>query len=282
MQLQQLLPKRRSDAHKYDFGHVLVIGGSVGMSGAVVLASSAALRSGCGMVSSAVPHDIVDILENNVVEAITVPLASDGGMLHSSALSDVDNYIEKRKVDVIAIGCGMRCNEATSFILKQLVKYSICPLVIDADGLNAIALDNSILNKVKTPVVLTPHLGEFARLTGQSIEYIKKNTKKLAKEYALMYNVCLVVKGQHTFVTDGDSSFENFTGNSGMATAGSGDVLTGIISGLIAQGLASFDACKLAVYLHGLSADKAAEVLTEYCLNASDIIRFLPAAIKLQ
>ena len=280
MQLHQLLPKRNPNSHKYDYGHVLVVGGSTGMSGAITLAANAALRSGCGLATVAVPDDIQKIVEEKTIEVMLLGLPSSNGLIHSSALSIIDDYIEKRKVNVVAIGCGMSKSKDTIFLTNKIIKYSTCPLVIDADGLNALAEDVSVLKECKFPIVLTPHLGEFCRISGYTKEELQKNIKNLAKEYALMYNVCLVVKGNSTIITNGEELFENFTGNPGMATAGSGDVLTGIIAALIAQGLSVLDAARLGVYIHGLAGDIAAGDKTEYSLIASDIIDSLPSAFK--
>ena len=280
MQLHQLLPKRKIDSHKYDYGHVLIVGGSSGMSGSVVLASSAALKSGCGLVTAAVPECIDNVVACKLTEVMTLALSSSNGCMQTSALSSIDDYIEKRKVNVVAIGCGMSRAESTEFIVNKLLKYGNTPLVVDADALTALSKDVSILKEVKSPVVLTPHLAEFSRISGYSIEEIKKSTKKLAKEYALMYNVCLVLKGNNTIVTDGVEIFESSTGNPGMATAGSGDVLTGIITGLIAQGVQIFDASMLGVRLHGMAGDYAADEKTEYCMVASDIVDCLACSFK--
>lgn len=278
--MHQLLPQRKSDSHKYDYGHVMVVGGSQGMSGAPVLVSSAALRAGAGLVSAAVPADIQQTVASYLPEIMTLGLSCENGAVTSSCLTVIDDYIAQRKVNVVAFGCGMSSADDVGFILRKLLKYQDCPLVIDADGLNVLAHDLSCLQGHKYPVVLTPHRGEFARLTGLKKEALNIDLKAAVADFARKYNVCVLLKGPNTIVAEGKDIYVNRTGNPGMATAGSGDVLTGIIAGLLAQGSGTFAAASSGAYLHGAAADKAVLDLTEYSMVASDIIKYLPGAIK--
>ncbi|MFH1771253.1 MAG: NAD(P)H-hydrate dehydratase [Candidatus Omnitrophota bacterium] len=273
------LPKRKLDTHKGDYGFVLVAGGSPGLTGAVCLCANAALRIGAGLVKAAVPQSLYAIFEIKLTESMTLPLADKGGCFCKKSFKDLSGTLDR--IDTISIGPGAGCNTETKEFFYKIIEEIDKPIVIDADALNALAENIDILKRRKSKrMILTPHLGEFSRLTGISADKIKRHRKELAKKFALKYNLVLVLKGQRTIVTDGRKLYENRTGNPGMATAGSGDVLTGIISGLLAQGIDVFDAAKLGVYLHGLSGDLAAKDKTQYCLIASDIIDYLPKAIK--
>jgi NAD(P)H-hydrate epimerase len=183
------------------------------------------------------------------------------------------------KVDVIALGCGAALG-AKDLLLK-VIETVDKPLVVDADALNALAFDLAVLERRKTrDIILTPHIGEFSRLLKIDSEKIKQKRKDLVKDFALRYNLALVLKGHRSLVSNGKKLFENTTGNPGMATAGCGDVLTGMIAGLLGQGLSCFEAAKIGVYLHGFAGDLAAKDRTQLGLIASDIIEYLPKAIK--
>ncbi|UCD14821.1 MAG: NAD(P)H-hydrate dehydratase [Candidatus Omnitrophota bacterium] len=280
MQLPVPLRKRKADTHKGDYGYVFVMGGSVGLTGALCLCAQAALRSGAGLVLAGVPESLIGIFETKLTEVMNLPLDEDRkGFLSARAFRKIEGI--KEKIDVFALGPGA----STKFSVKELVWKVLeeidKPMVIDADGINALVDNLNRLDRKKTSqLVLTPHLGEFCRLMKLSVEDIKKSRKKLVKEFALRYNLTLVLKGPFTLVTDGSKLFENTTGNPGMATAGSGDVLTGIIASLIAQGLDCFSAAKLGVCLHGVAGDYAAKDKTENCVIASDIIEYLPKAFR--
>lgn len=279
MQLPDLLRKREPDTHKNNYGHVLVIGGSPGLTGAVCLCAQAALRIGAGLVTAGVPGSLNNIIEIKLTEVMSIPLPEESGYLALKSFKSIQNILEK--INVIALGCGattiVSCREFVFKILSEVDK----PIVLDADGINAVASDGEVLNRRRTKrLVLTPHQGEFSRLIKRDVSYIKENRKELAKDFALRYNLTLVLKGHRTLVTDGKEFFENETGNPGMATAGSGDVLTGIIAGLAAQGLDLWNAAKTGVYLSGLAGDLAVEEMTQSCLIASDIIDYLPDAVK--
>jgi len=279
MRLPVQLYRRKSDTHKGDYGYVFILGGSRGLTGAVCLAAQACLRIGAGLVKVGVPFSLNNILETKLTEAITLLLKEIKGNLSVSAFEQIKGILSK--IDVVALGCGVGLYPSTKKLMLKIIKEIDKPLIVDADAINALAENLEVLKKRKSKnLILTPHLKEFSRLIKVDIEEIKKKRKFLVKEFAFKYNLILVLKGYRTLVSDGKEFFENKTGNPGMATAGSGDVLTGMIAGLVAQGISCFEAAKWGVYLHGLSGDLAAKEKTQMCLIASDIIECLPKAIK--
>jgi ADP-dependent NAD(P)H-hydrate dehydratase / NAD(P)H-hydrate epimerase len=278
MRLPARLLKRKLNTHKGDYGYVLVIGGSSGMTGAVRLCSMAALRMGAGLVKTAVPASLEKIVANKQLEVMSIGLADINGHLSSKAFSQIEAILNK--IDVIALGCGASRDKGTQKVILKIIENIDKPMVIDADALNALAGDIKVLRKRKSQnLVLTPHLIEFSRLINKPVGVINKSRKELVKQFSLRYNLTLVLKGNKTLVSEGKQFFENTTGNPGMATAGSGDVLCGMIAGLIAQRFELFQAAKLGVYLHGLAGDIAAKEKTQTCLIASDIIEYLPKAL---
>jgi len=279
MRLPVQLLKRKPDTHKGDYGHILIIGGSLGLSGAVCLCARAALRSGAGLVTVGVPKSLNSIFEIKLTETMSLPLADKGGALSQEAFSNIKSFL--KKADLIVLGPGAGLGASTKRLIVKIIKEIDKPMVVDADALTALASNLEVLLKRKTKtLILTPHLGEFSRLIKLDVGKIKKKRKGLVKEFALRYNLTLVLKGNRTLVSDGHRTFENNTGNPGMATAGSGDVLSGIIAGLLSQGIGQFKAAKAGVYLQGLAGNSAAKERTENCLIASDIIEHLPSAIK--
>jgi len=279
MKIPGFLLNRKADSHKYDYGYVLVVGGSPGLVGAPCLCAQAALKIGAGLVRIAVPKSLNSIFEMNLMEVMTLPVADKEGYFCERSFDAIKPLVNK--LDVLAIGPGASANKETQSFLRKIVQSVDKPMVIDADGLTALA-GNFTLLKQRRPqsLVFTPHLGEFSRMTGIDSNRIINKRKELVKQFALRYNLTLVLKGDHTLVSDGKAFFENPTGNPAMAKAGSGDVLAGVIAGLMAQGLSGFDAARLGVYLHGLSGDLVARAKTQMCLLASDIIDYLPNAIK--
>jgi NAD(P)H-hydrate epimerase len=273
------LYKRKPDTHKGDYGYVFIMGGSPGLTGAVCLASEAALKIGAGLVNAGVPKSLNSIFEIKLTEVITTPLKDNQGNISYNAFIQIKSIL--KKIDVIALGCGIGLFPSTKRLVLKVIKEIDKPMIVDADGINILAENLEVLKRRKTKnLILTPHLKEFSRLTKLDIEIIKKKRKTLVKEFAFKYNLILVLKGHHTLISNGNRLFENTTGNPGMATAGSGDVLTGIIAGLVAQGLNCLEAARWGVYLHGLSADLAVKDRTQACLIASDIIEHLPKAVK--
>ncbi len=279
MQLPRRLFKRVPDTHKGDYGHVLVVGGSPGLSGAVCLAADSTLRAGAGLVTVGGPRSLNMIFEVKLTEVMSLPLAETAdGSLSLKAYDLLKKFFAK--IDGLVCGCGASRNISTAKLIRRLVSEFPGFIVLDADGINALAGDIAVLEKRKTnALILTPHEGEFARLIKKTAETVHARRKELAKKFALRYNLTLVLKGNNTIVTDGKRIFENTTGNAGMATAGSGDVLAGIISGIAAQKLAAFEAACAGVYLHGLAGDLAARDLTQMAVIASDLIYYLPQAL---
>ncbi|MDP2942720.1 MAG: NAD(P)H-hydrate dehydratase [Candidatus Omnitrophota bacterium] len=279
--IRKLLPKRRPDTHKGDYGHVFVIAGSVGMTGAATLTSMGALLSGSGLVTLGIPKSLNPILEVKLTEVMTKPLPeTDDQTLSEGAFSKILKFAEK--ANCVAIGPGLSRNFSTEKLVKELVVSLDKPMVLDADGINALEGEASILNSAKAPIVITPHPGEMARLVSLSRDAIVKVKEKVAKNFANKYNVVCVLKGHRTVVADPKGKiYVNLTGNPGMASGGVGDVLTGMIASFIGQGIKPFDAARLGVFLHGLAGDLAAREKGEVSLIASDLLNKLPEAIKL-
>jgi NAD(P)H-hydrate epimerase len=274
------LPARKAESHKGDYGRLLLVGGSRGMSGAVALSGMAALRAGAGMVTLAVPDCCLETVAAWEPCAMTTPLPCDAhGGLAESALESILQHAAR--ADVVACGPGLGSGVGVRALVPELYARVPRPLVVDADGLNALAAyaagQGTELAAPPAPRVLTPHPGEFRRLCPAAVEQAA-DLQWLAVEWARARNVVLVLKGHRTLITDGRRWVRNTTGNPGMATAGSGDVLTGIVSALLAQGMDPWDAARLAVHVHGLSGDLAAAVRTQFALVARDLIEFLPAA----
>lgn len=261
---------RRLDSNKYYYGHTLVVGGSPGMVGAPFLAAMAAMRVGAGLVTIASVPEVIDKLEKRIVEIMTLRLPE------NKSLQTLTDYIGKRKVNSLVLGPGL--DEGAKDLVRSLVAQIQLPTVLDAGGLAAFNGDLDTLKK-HPGLVLTPHTGEFAKLINQSLSDWAKS-EKLAKEVVSENNLTIVLKGNHTLVAASGRQYINQTGNPGLATAGTGDVLTGVIAGLLAQGLDTFSAAKYGVYLHGLAGDLAAAAKTEPGMIASDVIEFMPKALK--
>jgi ADP-dependent NAD(P)H-hydrate dehydratase / NAD(P)H-hydrate epimerase len=279
-EVTKLIPKRIADSNKGDYGRVFIISGSVGMTGAGILSGSAALRTGAGLVYLGVPSLLSSIYDAALFEAVTLPLEDEGrGVLSKKCIGQINDKLGR--MSVVAIGPGMSAAEDIHEILEAVIYNSKVPVVMDADALNVLARDISLLGKLKADAVLTPHPGEMSRLTGMSIEDIQNNRINVAREFAQKWKVNVVLKGSRTIMAfaDGDI-FINSTGNPGMATAGAGDVLTGIIAGLIGQGLAVKDAVVAGVYIHGATGDRVAAKKGEHGLVAGDIVEELPYVVK--
>lgn len=280
------LPPRAQDSHKGDFGRALFIGGSRGMSGAVALAGIAALRSGAGLVTLAVPDVCLETVAHFEPSLMTAPLACDAaGRLSAEA---ADRILELASTATcVACGPGLGRSEELTELVTWLYRTVKLPMVFDADGLTALAARSRALADPAGPRVLTPHPGEFRRLAASemppSADAGDRQTMEMqAVHMARHSNSVLVLKGHRTLVTDGVRSAHNTTGNPGMATGGSGDVLTGVIVALICQGLAPLDAARLGVHIHGLAGDFAAQQRGQVSMIASDLPRFLPAAFQHQ
>lgn len=272
------LPPRAADANKGTFGHVLVVAGSRGMSGAAVLCASAALRGGAGLVRLAVTESILPLVAVANPCYLTVPLPDDGqGQIDQEAEDSLLSLVRFNTVAAIGPGLG-RSEDLTRLLLAVLREPT--PRVLDADALNVLAPHVHQLRNHGGPLILTPHPGEFARLLGTDVATVQANRQELAGRFAAEQDLVLVLKGYRTVVTDGRRVYVNATGNPGMATGGSGDVLTGLIAALLAQGLEPFAAAQLGTYLHGLAGDLARDDLGETALIASDLVDYLPRAFR--
>lgn len=272
--------KRANDTNKGNYGHALVIGGSSGKIGAGLLSSRGALRIGTGLVSYALPNLAFVKFDTKSPEVMYEEIPDNGlGYLNKSALPVLNGLFQNKTA--VALGPGIGTEEETKRIVTEIVKKVSLPLVIDADGLNCLVGNLNILGGKKTPVILTPHPGEMAKLAGISIKDIQADRIAVAKKFAKTHRVYLVLKGHRTVVATPDGEiFINPTGNPGMATAGMGDVLTGVIAGLLAQKIPTACAVIAGVYLHGLAGDICSEDIGERGLLASDVINALPKAMK--
>ena len=274
------IPKRHVDSHKGDYGHVFVIAGSRGMTGAAFLTSQAAILSGSGLVTLAIPESLNPIMEVKLTEVMTLalPETKDASLSNTAGKSILD-FAES--VNVIAIGPGLSKNKDTQTLVRELVEKIKKPIVLDADGINALAGHPEILKKRKGVTVLTPHPGEMARFIDEDISYIQKNREKVAKNISVEYNCVTILKGYRTIVANPDGEiYVNRTGNSGMSTAGVGDILTGLVASLIGQGIDPYSASILSAYFHGKAGDLAALEKGQFSLIASDLLLKLPQVFR--
>jgi len=268
--VHQLIKPRKRFAHKGNFGHGLLIAGSYGMAGASILAAKACLRSGIGLLTVHTPIHNHDLLQTTVPEAI---VQTDIHERYFAQPTDLNRY------KAIAIGPGLGQEEDTALAMMEQIQGSTLPVILDADAINILSTHRNWLSRLPKRCILTPHLGELERLTGKCMDTYERLTK--VKELATYLQSYIIVKGAWTaIVTPEGKYYFNPTGNPGMATGGSGDVLTGILLALTAQGYSREEACLLGVYVHGLAGDLAAEEMTEISMTASDIIRLLPTAWK--
>ena len=283
MRLPARLLRRKASAHKGDFGRVFILAGSYGLTGAAILTGESVLRSGAGLVTLGIPRSLHNAFARRIKELMLKPLTETSNKsLSLNAYPEIIKFINE-KADIVIIGPGLSQNKSTQELIRKVVKNCPKPIVIDADGLNALSCNPDILLNTQYSIrdtIITPHIGEMSRLTGLSIAKINKNRKTVAKRAASDYNITVVLKGQNTIVADKKDTYINKTGNPGMATAGSGDVLSGIIGAFLAQGLDAFSAAKYAVYIHGKAGDLAAKEKTQLGMIASDIIGKIPEAIK--
>lgn len=273
-ELPQLQP-RRADSHKGDYGRALLVGGSRGMPGAIALAGMAALRGGTGLVTVAVPEVIQQTVAGYEPSYMTVGLpAGDDGEVGGGAFASVESRLGQ--FDCIGLGPGLGSGEPAGELAAELFQQACCPLVVDADGLNLLAGTCDRL-EAAGPRIFTPHAGELRRLLEVDFQE-REMLEAAAIEWAASRQLVLVLKGHRSLVTDGEQVFHNSSGNAGMATGGSGDVLTGLIVAMVCQGLLPLAATRLAVYLHGLAGDLAAEKTGQQALIASDLVNFLGPA----
>lgn len=272
------LPERPENGHKGDFGHLLLLAGSSGKTGAAALAGNAAVRGGCGLVTVGTPASVHDILEIKLTEAMTTPLADADGLISPQAQGQIAELLNGRQA--LAVGPGLGQSEGLVELLTWLLVATELPMVIDADGLNLLTGQLELLKQRSgAPVILTPHPGEMARLSGLSIAEIEDDRYQVAVEFAAEHGVVLLLKGARTVVASPDGRVRiNSSGNDGLASGGSGDVLTGVIGALLAQGLEPFTAAALAAWLHGRAAELVANGQGVAGMAASDLLCQLPVA----
>ncbi len=277
--VKNLLKPRKENTHKGDYGRLYVVAGSVGLTGAAYLACASALRCGSGLITLACPSELNPIMECKLTEVMTKPLKSTDGHISQDAIGDI--LSDLKKSDVCLFGPGLSRNEDITALTEVVIANSPVPMVIDADGLYALSKNTDVLYDAKQSIILTPHIGEFSYLTGTDTAQILKDTEKYGIKFAKRYGVTLVLKSHRTIVCTPDGKcFVNMLGNPGMATGGTGDVLSGCIASFEGQGLGANDAAKLGVYIHSLASDMAAEEKGEYSLTPSDIIDYIPYTIQ--
>lgn len=269
-----VLPDRAIDAHKGDFGKLLLLCGSKGYTGAAYLAAMGALRCGAGLVFLGAAESIYEIEAVKLNEAVVFPLPDKDGKLCMSAIPEIIERIPK--MDAVLIGPGLGQSEDTFTVVKAVLECAACPVVLDADGINLIAAHKDIVRGRTAPTILTPHAGEFSRLGGSTREDRVSEAEKMAKEM----DCIMVLKGHNTVITDGTSTYINSTGNPGMAVGGSGDVLAGIITALVGQGLTPLQAAACGAWLHGAAGDLCADEIGLYGLLPTDMVAVLPRLLK--
>ncbi len=258
------LPKRAKDSHKGTYGTLLSVCGSYGMAGAAVFAAKAASRSGTGLVKAVLPASIYPIVATTVPEAVFLPFEDEKPFSLSEPLS---------AADAVVVGCGLGQTDKTLYLVNEVLGKADCPVVLDADGINLVAKHISILQTIHAPLILTPHPMELARLLGVTAAEVQQDREAAAVTAAQKVGGIVVLKGHRTVVADQNGVlWVNTTGNAGMATAGMGDVLAGMIGGLLAQSVSPADAACGGVYLHGLAGDKAADRLSMRALLPTDVL----------
>lgn len=280
-EIKKFFPKRNPVSNKGDYGHVLSVCGSKCMAGAAVLAAKGAVRGGAGLVTVAFPDCAYPAISSKITSPLLLPLkCNEEGTFSASSVSQI--LTAMKKATAIVIGCGLGVNRDTATVLYEVIKNAEVPVIIDADGINIISRNINVLKAAKVPIILTPHPGEMSRLTGLSVKQIQADRIQTAVEFANKFNVTVVLKGANTVVAmpDEKSVLVNTTGNAGMSKGGSGDLLAGITGAFIAQGIHIPDAVKMAVYLHGLAGDIAAEKYSMTAMSPSDTADCLPFALS--
>ncbi|WP_029521785.1 bifunctional ADP-dependent NAD(P)H-hydrate dehydratase/NAD(P)H-hydrate epimerase [Persephonella sp. KM09-Lau-8] len=281
--VELVLPERKKNSHKYTYGHLLVIGGSKGKTGAPIMAAKSATAAGSGLVSVVVPEELDTIFETALIEEMSIPVDSRDGTFGKKAADQIKQIIKNGKFTSIAIGMGMSVNQYTMQVVERILKEKM-PVVIDADGLNNLAIIDgfkNLLQKRKYPTVLTPHIGEMSRLTGISTKEILDNMEDVVREFSTETKTYVVLKGSRTVISTPEGKvYYSIRGNEGMATAGTGDVLAGILGTMVYR-LGAEEGAKTGVYLHGLSGDIAAQYINKESMKATDLIKFIPDALDL-
>ena len=270
----RILPERNMTSHKGNFGRILLLCGSRGYTGAAALAAMGALRCGAGLVYLGVPESIYAIEAIKLNEPVVIPLPDKGGMLSENALEQILKLLPC--MDAVLMGCGMGCNENTFSVVKNVLQSFSGPVVLDADGINVLCGHIDILRGRTGITVLTPHEGEFVKIAGIPVE----DREQSAKNFALQSNSIVLLKGCRTVVTDGISCYVNPTGNPGMAVGGSGDMLAGMITALLGQGIAPLEATACGAWLHGAAGDICAKEIGQYGMLPTDMLEVLPRLLK--
>lgn len=270
-----LLPPRRADTHKGDYGKILLLCGGRGFTGAAYLAAMGALRSGAGLVYLGVPESIYAIEACKLNEAVVFPLPDEGGFLSEKAVPEILQKLPS--MDAVLIGCGLGQTPGTLAVLRAVLAHAQCPVVVDADGINLISRHKDILHGRVNPTILTPHDGEFARLAGEAPG---ADRLKSAQNLARSLHCIVLLKGHRTLITDGQAAYRNTTGNPGMAVGGSGDLMAGIIVSLLGQAVAPMEAAALGAYLHGAAGDRCAEALGQVGMLPTDMLEELPQLFR--
>lgn len=281
--VSSLIKPRERYSHKGNYGHVLIIAGSKGKTGAALMCAKACFRCGAGLVTIGVPQSLIDPMQSRITEEMILPLQDDGrGMFSIKAIDEILSFV-LGKIDAIAIGPGIGVSSGTEMLLSEIIKESRVPLIIDADGINSLSANTDVLAHKKSSVVITPHPGEMARFCSRAFnsEYktadIERDRLGISSRLACEFEINVVLKGVPTVIASPDGKvFVNTSGNPGMATAGSGDVLTGILASFVGQGLSPLDASRVGVYIHGMAGDSASGKKGEHCMIASDLIECLP------
>ena len=268
------LPLRQPDSHKGCYGKLLLLCGSRGYTGAAALAAMGALRVGAGLVYLAVPECIYEIEAIKLTEPIVYPVPSRNGTYSASAVTVIDSMLKGK--DAVLLGPGMGANADTEAVACHVLTHFNGPVILDADGINVLRAHKDLLRERTSPTILTPHDGEFLRLGG----VLGEDRVLAAESMASALGVILLLKGHRTLITDGVRTYQNPTGNPGMATGGSGDVLAGMITGLVGQGIAPLEAAACGAWLHGAAGDQCAEQLGQYGMLPSDMLNVLPRLLK--
>ena len=268
------LPPRAADSHKGTYGTLLTVCGSYGMAGAALLCARGALRSGVGLLRAALPHSVYPLLVEAIPEAVFCPVAEQAGGFCAAAIPALEEALTT--ADAVVLGCGLGRGEGQTAVVRHSLAHSTVPVILDAEGINAVTPHIVREEARSAPLILTPHPGEMARLTGLTVPQVQADRVAAASRLAQDTGAVVVLKGHRTLIAAPDGRLtENPTGNPGMATGGSGDVLAGIIGSLVAQGLSPYDAAVCGVYLHGAAGDRAAATHSRRGMLPTDLIEEL-------
>lgn len=275
--VRSVIPQRRSNSQKGDYGKLLIIAGSAGMSGAAYLSSEAALKSGAGLITLVCCEDISDALEAKTTEVMTLPVDGTDGHIAYSAVSQLTPWLDRAGAVLIGPGLGRSADAAE--VVRAVLRGSRVPVIVDADAINAVAMNKTLLSECACDLIFTPHAMEMSRLTGLDVSYIEENRIQVSREFAEENGAVLLLKGNHTVVTDQSlTQYINITGNPGLASGGCGDVLAGIIAALAARGIDCAAAAAAAAYIHGLAGDIAAAKYGQESMSAGNVLECLPEA----